>query len=108
MYKTQYIAPLRVKLDPARYNQSTINYVLTETALTIQWTNVTVAEPYEHPNGGRFTFQVKLLQPSTTNFAVIEVPVWKVVASAYWLDSAVTRRVDESAYTVSLHKKRFL
>ena len=79
MYKTQYIAPLRVKLDPARYNQSTINYVLTETALTIQWTNVTVAEPYEHPNGGRFTFQVKLFhkirQLSTTNFAVIEVPV---------------------------------
>ena len=26
--------------------------------LTIQWSNVTVAEPFEHPNGGEFTFQV--------------------------------------------------
>ncbi len=26
--------------------------------LTIEWRNVTVAEPYEHPLGGKFTFQV--------------------------------------------------
>lgn len=74
MYKTQYIAPLRVKLDPARYNQSTINYVLTETALTIQWTNVTVAEPYEHPNGGRFTFQVSLYPDGRICFVYVEIP----------------------------------
>ena len=28
MYKTQYIAPLRVKLDPSRSENSTINYLL--------------------------------------------------------------------------------
>ena len=27
MYKTQYIAPLRVKLDPARSDDATINYL---------------------------------------------------------------------------------
>ena len=58
MYKTQYVAPLRVKLDPGRHNDSTINYILTDNSLTIQWTNITVAEPFEHPSGGRFTFQV--------------------------------------------------
>ena len=58
MYKTQYIAPLRVKLDPGRFNDSTINYILTDDSLTIQWTNITVSEPVEHPSGGRFTFQV--------------------------------------------------
>ena len=25
--------------------------------LTIEWRNVRVAKPYEHPNGGNFTFQ---------------------------------------------------
>ena len=59
MYKTQYIAPLRVKLDPGRFNDSTINYILTDDSLTIQWTNITVSEPVEHPSGGRFTFQVR-------------------------------------------------
>ena len=61
MYKTQYIAPLRVKLDPSRYNESTLNYKLHgpfENSLTVQWTNVSVAEPFEHPMGGKFTFQV--------------------------------------------------
>jgi hypothetical protein len=62
MYKTQYVAPLRVKLDPSRSNDSTVNYKvhggITGDALTIQWTNVTVAEPFEHPLGGNFTFQV--------------------------------------------------
>ena len=61
MYKTQYIAPLRVKLDPSRYNESTLNYKLHgpfDNSLTVQWTNVSVAEPFEHPMGGKFTFQV--------------------------------------------------
>ena len=61
MYKTQYIAPLRVKLDPSRYNESTLNYRLHgpfDNILTVQWTNVSVAEPFEHPMGGKFTFQV--------------------------------------------------
>lgn len=59
MYKTQYIAPLRVKLDPSRSNQSTVDYLAYPDKLTIQWTNVTVAEPYEHPSGGNFTIQVR-------------------------------------------------
>ena len=66
MYKTQYISPLRVKLDPGRHNDSTIDYILTDDSLTIQWTNITVSEPVEHPSGGRFTFQVIL--PSQINF----------------------------------------
>ena len=64
MYKTQYIAPLRVKLDPSRYNESTLNYRLHgpfDNILTVQWTNVSVAEPFEHPMGGKFTFQVSNL-----------------------------------------------
>ena len=61
MYKTQYIAPLRVKLDPSRAEESTVNYKVHGpfgNSLTVQWTNVSVAEPYEHPLGGNFTFQV--------------------------------------------------
>jgi hypothetical protein len=30
MYKTQYIAPLRVKLDPARSEDASINYLMEE------------------------------------------------------------------------------
>lgn len=62
MYKTQYIAPLRVKLDPSRFNDSTVNFKLHGpfgNSLTVQWTNVSVAEPFEHPMGGKFTFQVR-------------------------------------------------
>ena len=62
MYKTQYLAPLRVKLDPARFNESTVMYKVHgpfDDSITIQWTNVTVAEPFEHPLGGKFTFQVR-------------------------------------------------
>lgn len=61
MYKTQYIAPLRIKLDPSRFNESTVDYRVHGpfgNTFTIQWTNVSVAEPYEHPLGGKFTFQV--------------------------------------------------
>ena len=62
MYKTQYIAPLRVKLDPGRYNESSVNFKVHgnfDNSFTIQWTNVTVAQPFEHPMGGKFTFQVR-------------------------------------------------
>ncbi len=58
MYKTQYIAPLRVKLDPGASTYATVDYVAKEDRLTVQWTNVSVAEPYQHPMGGQFTFQV--------------------------------------------------
>ena len=62
MYKTQYVAPLRVKLDPARYNESSVNYKVHGpfgNTFTVEWNNVTVAEPFEHPMGGSFTFQVR-------------------------------------------------
>ena len=62
MYKTQYIAPLRVKLDPARSDDATINYLSQPDRLTIEWRNVRVAKPYEHPNGGNFTFQGGTIQ----------------------------------------------
>jgi hypothetical protein len=42
-----------VKLKIQSYEKKNLNF-----RLTIQWTNVTVAEPFEHPNGGAFTFQV--------------------------------------------------
>ena len=59
MYKTQYIAPLRVKLDPGASVYATVDYLAGEDRLTVQWTNVSVAEPYRHPAGGQFTFQVE-------------------------------------------------
>lgn len=77
MYKTQYIAPLRVKLDPSRYNESTLNYKLHgpfDNSLTVQWTNVSVAEPFEHPMGGKFTFQVTLHADGTIVFVYVFVP----------------------------------
>ncbi|CAB4062509.1 unnamed protein product [Lepeophtheirus salmonis] len=61
MYKTQYVAPLRVKLDPSESDNATVNYFqLGRRSLTIEWRDVTVAEPYKHPLGGKFTFQVTL------------------------------------------------
>lgn len=77
MYKTQYIAPLRVKLDPSRSNDSTLNYRLHgpfDNILTVQWTNVSVAEPFEHPMGGRFTFQLTLHADGTIVFVYVFVP----------------------------------
>lgn len=74
MYKTQYIAPLRVKLDPSRSNESTVDYLAYPDKLTIQWTNVTVAEPYEHPSGGNFTIQVTLFENGDIVFVYVQVP----------------------------------
>ena len=77
MYKTQYIAPLRVKLDPSRYNESTVNYKVhgpMGDSLTVQWTNVSVAEPFEHPMGGNFTFQVTLHANGDIVFVYVFVP----------------------------------
>ena len=74
MYKTQYIAPLRVKFDPSQHNTSTINYRSRADSLTIQWTNITVAEPYKHPRGGTFTFQVTLFENGDIAFVYVEVP----------------------------------
>jgi len=83
MYKTQYIAPLRVKLDPGRYNDSTINYILTDDSLTIQWTNVTISEPVEHPSGGRFSFQASLYSNGTIVFVYIDIPALLTTDALY-------------------------
>lgn len=74
MYKTQYIAPLRVKLDPARSDDATINYLSQPDRLTIEWRNVRVAKPYEHPNGGNFTFQCTLHSNGDIVFVYVTVP----------------------------------
>ena len=74
MYKTQYIAPLRVKLDPSLSSVSTIKYLSTADQLTIQWTNVTVAKPYAHPQGGNFTFQVTLYKNGDITFVYVDIP----------------------------------
>merc|ERR1712141_28152 len=77
MYKTQYIAPLRIKLDPSRFNESTVDYKVHGpfgNTFTIQWTNVSVAEPYEHPLGGKFTFQATLHANGDIVFVYVFVP----------------------------------
>ena len=58
IYKTQYIAPLRIKLDPSRSNSSTISLLSLPDRLTVEWSNVSVMANAEHPSGGSFTFQV--------------------------------------------------
>ena len=42
---------------PGALCDATINYLSQPDRLTIEWRNVRVAKPYEHPNGGNFTFQ---------------------------------------------------
>ena len=37
IYKIQYIAPLRLKLDPSLSEESEISYKLTENNLTVEW-----------------------------------------------------------------------
>jgi len=83
MYKTQYIAPLRVKLDPSRSESSSINYLLSKDRLTIQWTNVSVAEPFEHPSGGNFTFQTTLHANGDIVFVYIYIPELLTVDALY-------------------------
>jgi len=77
MYKTQYIAPLRVKLDPGRHNESSVNFKVHgnyDNTFTIEWTNVTVAQPFEHPMGGKFTFQLTLQATGDIIFVYKFVP----------------------------------
>lgn len=74
MYKTQYIAPLRVKLDPSLSEDATIRYKAVDDALTIEWTNVSVAEPYKHPRGGNFTFQTTLRKDGSIVFVYKNIP----------------------------------
>jgi len=73
IYKTQYIAPLRIKLDPSRSNSSTISVLSLPHRLTVEWSNVSVMEPAEHPAGGSFTFQVTLRPNGDIVMVYVEV-----------------------------------
>lgn len=73
IYKTQYIAPLRIKLDPSRSNSSTISVLSLPDRLTVEWSNVSVMADAEHPAGGSFTFQVTLRPNGDIVFVYIEV-----------------------------------
>lgn len=73
IYKTQYIAPLRIKLDPSRSNSSTISVLSLPDRLTVEWSNVSVMADAEHPAGGAFTFQVTLKPNGDIVFVYIEV-----------------------------------
>lgn len=57
-YLNQYIAPLKLKLDPGKFDDSLIKYDINEKSATIQWTNLTI---HGNPNSGKFTFQVSYL-----------------------------------------------
>merc|ERR1712223_170026 len=73
IYKTQYIAPLRIKLDPSRSNSSTISVLSLPDRLPVEWSNVSVMADAEHPAGGAFTFQVTLYPNGDIVFVYIEV-----------------------------------
>lgn len=83
MYKTQYIAPLRVKLDPSQSEHAKISYLSLPDKLTIQWSNVSVADPYKHPMGGNFTFQVTLYENGDIIFVYLKVPELLTVDALY-------------------------
>jgi len=83
IYKTQYIAPLRIKLDPSRSNSSTISVLSLPDRLTVEWSNVSVMEPAEHPSGGSFTFQVTLKPNGDIVFVYIEVQPVLTTAALY-------------------------
>jgi len=83
IYKTQYIAPLRVKLDPSRSNSSTISVLSLPERLTVEWSNVSVMERAEHHLGGSFTFQVTLKPNGDIVFVYIEVQPVLTTAALY-------------------------
>lgn len=83
IYKTQYIAPLRVKLDPSRSNSSTISVLSLPDRFTVEWSNVSVMAIAEHPSGGSFTFQVTLRPNGDIVFVYIEVQSVLSVAALY-------------------------
>jgi len=83
IYKTQYIAPLRIKLDPSRSNSSTISVLSLPDRLTVEWSNVSVMTPAEHPSGGSFTFQVTIRPNGDIVFVYIEVQPVLTTAALY-------------------------
>jgi hypothetical protein len=83
IYKTQYIAPLRIKLDPSRSNSSTISVLSLPDRLTVEWSNVSVMAEAEHPSGGSFTFQVTIRPNGDIVFVYIEVQPVLTTAALY-------------------------
>jgi len=83
IYKTQYIAPLRIKLDPSRSNSSTISVLSLPDRLTVEWSNVSVMAEAEHPQGGSFTFQVTIWPNGNIVFVYIEVQPVLTMAALY-------------------------
>jgi len=83
IYKTQYIAPLRIKLDPSRSNSSTISVLSLPDRLTVEWSNVSVMAMAEHPSGGSFTFQLTLRPSGDITFVYIEVQPVLTTAALY-------------------------
>jgi len=83
IYKTQYIAPLRIKLDPSRSNSSTISVLSLPDRLTVEWSNVSVMAQAEHPSGGSFTFQVTIRPNGDIVFVYIEVQPVLTTAALY-------------------------
>ena len=53
-----FMYSLYFQLDPSRSNSSMISILSLPDRLTVEWSNVSVMEPAEHPNKGSFTFQV--------------------------------------------------
>jgi len=83
IYKTQYIAPLRIKLDPSRSNSSTISVLSLPDRFTVEWSNVSVMADAEHPSGGSFTFQATLKPNGDIVFVYIEVQQILATAALY-------------------------
>merc|ERR1719430_1295169 len=83
IYKTQYIAPLRIKLDPSRSNHSTISLLSLPDRLTVEWSNVSVMATAEHTSGGSFTFQVTIRPNGDIVFVYIEVQPVLTMAALY-------------------------
>ena len=83
IYKTQYIAPLGIKLVPSRSNSSTISVLSLPDRLTVEWSNVSVMAEAEHPTGGSFTFQVTIRPNGDIVFVYIEVRPVLTTAALY-------------------------
>ena len=58
IYKIQYIAPLRLKLDPSLSEESEISYKLTENNLTVEWKRMRLPNASSKKQG-ETTFQVR-------------------------------------------------
>jgi len=71
IYKIQYIAPLRLKLDPSLSEESEISYKLTENNLTVEWKRMRL--PNASSKGqGETTFQTTLYKNGDITFVYIK------------------------------------